>query len=170
MPSSCEGFEHVFTGKLRVEGIPPLIFSRQTCYSTESCHTQWQVFQNIPCTPVQTCCRETALHLCFAIYMHQVAGATVRTCHCFFCECACCPRHNHFISGSSLFSVCAGCFVLFFRPGPHAKTCSVSEPETERSCLEDACSSCSVPQPSFVWQCLWDHVRARYCCRDWRIS
>ncbi len=78
----------------------------------------------------------------------------MRTCHCLFCECACCPRHNHFISGSSLFSVCAGCFVLFFRPGPHAKTCSVSEPETERSCLEDACSSCSVPQPSFVWRCL----------------
>ena len=34
-------------------------------------------------------------------------------------------------SRAHLLSVCAGCFVLFFRPGPQAKTCSVSEPETE---------------------------------------
>ena len=60
------------------------------------------------------------------------------------------PRAVHgtiIFSRAHLLSVCAGCFVLFFRPGPQAKTCSVSEPETEillGGCLFFMfCCSCS---------------------------
>ena len=126
MPSSFVAFLHFFTGKLRVEGLPPSL-SRHNCYSTVL--SQWQVFK-MSCARLFTHAAEREPCICVLRHICTRLREQERTCHCLLCECACCPRYNHCLSGSSL--VCLRRLLRAFLPARTlGKNLSVSEPETE---------------------------------------